>query len=210
MDTAIMMWNRVISDTDLFQNIISDRNPKFISEFWTNFHNFFGTKLSFSTAYYPQTDGLAERMAQNSEEMIKIFCTYGLDLKDSEGITHNWCTSISALELECKKSIHYSTGKTSEMLEKGWKPRIPYDTLRNNLLDIHSKASSFKIMLHKARNYENRCMKNSFKNTKKRWDKSHKPPDCNKGELVLVSTLSFNNIKGSKKLKYFLAGPFMI
>ncbi|MBW0558173.1 hypothetical protein O181_097888 [Austropuccinia psidii MF-1] len=29
MDTAIMIWNRVISDTGLFQNIISDRDPKF-------------------------------------------------------------------------------------------------------------------------------------------------------------------------------------
>ncbi|MBW0512546.1 hypothetical protein O181_052261 [Austropuccinia psidii MF-1] len=137
--------------------------------------------------------------------MIKIFCTYGLELKYSDGITHYWCTSIPALELECKTPIHYSTGKESEMLEKVWKPRIPYDNLRDNLLDIHSKERSFKIMLIKARNYENRCMKNSFKNTKKRWDKNHNPPDCNKGELVLVSTLSFNNIKGPKKLKYFFA-----
>ncbi|MBW0529126.1 hypothetical protein O181_068841 [Austropuccinia psidii MF-1] len=31
MDTAIMIWNNVISHTGLFQNIISDRDPKFIS-----------------------------------------------------------------------------------------------------------------------------------------------------------------------------------
>ncbi|MBW0544858.1 hypothetical protein O181_084573 [Austropuccinia psidii MF-1] len=30
-DAAIMIWNRVISHTDLFQNIISDRDPKFTS-----------------------------------------------------------------------------------------------------------------------------------------------------------------------------------
>ncbi|MBW0578290.1 hypothetical protein O181_118005 [Austropuccinia psidii MF-1] len=28
-DTAIMIWNKVISHTDLFQNIISDRDPKY-------------------------------------------------------------------------------------------------------------------------------------------------------------------------------------
>ncbi|MBW0551458.1 hypothetical protein O181_091173, partial [Austropuccinia psidii MF-1] len=32
MDTAIMIWNKVISHTGLFQNIISDRDPKFTSE----------------------------------------------------------------------------------------------------------------------------------------------------------------------------------
>ncbi|MBW0560399.1 hypothetical protein O181_100114 [Austropuccinia psidii MF-1] len=62
MNTAIMIWNIVISHTGLFQNIISDRDQKFTSALWTNLHNLFGTKLSFSTAYHPQTDGLAERM----------------------------------------------------------------------------------------------------------------------------------------------------
>ncbi|MBW0525036.1 hypothetical protein O181_064751 [Austropuccinia psidii MF-1] len=60
MDTAIMIWNRVISHTGLFQNIISDRDPKFTSALWKNLHNLFGTKLSFSTAYHPQTNGLAK------------------------------------------------------------------------------------------------------------------------------------------------------
>ncbi|MBW0547636.1 hypothetical protein O181_087351 [Austropuccinia psidii MF-1] len=54
INTAIMIWNKVISHKGLFQNIISDRDPKFTPELWTNFHNLFGTKLSFSTAYHPK------------------------------------------------------------------------------------------------------------------------------------------------------------
>ncbi|MBW0465326.1 hypothetical protein O181_005041 [Austropuccinia psidii MF-1] len=50
METAIMIWNKFISHTCLFQNIISDRDPKSTSELWTNLHNLFGTKISFSTA----------------------------------------------------------------------------------------------------------------------------------------------------------------
>ncbi|MBW0498993.1 hypothetical protein O181_038708 [Austropuccinia psidii MF-1] len=49
------------------------------------------------TAYHPQTDGLVERMIQTSEDMIRIFCAYGLELKDSDGFTHYWCTLIPAL-----------------------------------------------------------------------------------------------------------------
>ncbi|MBW0483413.1 hypothetical protein O181_023128 [Austropuccinia psidii MF-1] len=97
MDTSIMIWNRVISHTGLFQNIISDRDPKFTSALWKNIHNLFGTKLSFSTAYHPQTDCLAERMIQPLEDMIKQFCSYGLEFKDSDGFTHNWCTLITPL-----------------------------------------------------------------------------------------------------------------
>ncbi|MBW0512505.1 hypothetical protein O181_052220 [Austropuccinia psidii MF-1] len=47
MDTAIMIWNKVISYTGLFQNIISDRKPKSTSALWTNLHSLFGEKLSF-------------------------------------------------------------------------------------------------------------------------------------------------------------------
>ncbi|MBW0520900.1 hypothetical protein O181_060615 [Austropuccinia psidii MF-1] len=99
MDTAIMILNKVISHTGLFQNIISDRDPKITSALWTNLHNLFGTKLSFSTAYHPQTDFLAERMIQTLEDMIRRFCAYGLQFEDSDGFTHDWCTLIPALEL---------------------------------------------------------------------------------------------------------------
>ncbi|MBW0565836.1 hypothetical protein O181_105551 [Austropuccinia psidii MF-1] len=142
--------------------------------------------------------------------MIKRFSAYVLEFKDSYGFTHDWCTLIPALELACKTSIHYSTGKTPEMFEKCWNPRIFYGTLKKNSVDIHPTERSFKIILHKARQQANRCMQDSFKCAKERWDKIHKPPDFKVRDLVLVSTLSFNNIKGPKKLKDSFSGPFMI
>ncbi|MBW0516750.1 hypothetical protein O181_056465 [Austropuccinia psidii MF-1] len=99
MDTALLILNGVISHTGLFKNIISDRDPNFKSALWTKSHKILGTKLSFSTAYHPQTDGLAQRMIQTLEDMIGRFCAYGLELKDSDGFTLDWCTLIPALEL---------------------------------------------------------------------------------------------------------------
>ncbi|MBW0582781.1 hypothetical protein O181_122496, partial [Austropuccinia psidii MF-1] len=188
MDTALLLWSRVISHTGLFKNIISDRDPKFTSALWTNLHRLFGTKLSFSTAYHPQTDGLAERMIQTLEDMIRRFCAYGLEFKDSDGFTHDWCTLIPALELAYKTSVHSSTGQTPAMLEKGWNPRLPADTLRKDLIDIHPTASSFKIMLDKVKNHAKQSMNDAFDYAKQKWDKSHKVPDYKLGDLVLVST----------------------
>ncbi|MBW0515191.1 hypothetical protein O181_054906 [Austropuccinia psidii MF-1] len=96
------------------------------------------------------------------------------------------------------------------MLGKVWNPRLPYDNLKKDLVDIHKTERNFKIMLDKARNYANRCMQDSFKYAKEIRDKSHKPPDFKVGHLVLVSALNFNNIKGPKKLKDSFAGPFLI
>ncbi|MBW0502262.1 hypothetical protein O181_041977 [Austropuccinia psidii MF-1] len=96
------------------------------------------------------------------------------------------------------------------MLEKGWNTRVPYDTLRKDAVDIDPTERSFKIMLDKARHHVNICMQDYFRYAKESLDKINKPPHFQVGDLVLVSTLRFNNIKGPKKLKYSFAGPFMI
>ncbi|MBW0588017.1 hypothetical protein O181_127732 [Austropuccinia psidii MF-1] len=163
MDTALLLWNIVVSWTGIFTNIISDRDPKLTSALWTNLHQLFGTKLSFSTAYHPQTDRLAERMIQTLEDM--------------------------------KTSIHASTNKTPSILEKGWNPKLPQDSLRKDLIEIHPTAASFKGMLDKARKHAVRCQEDSFEYAKDKWDKSHATPDFKVGDLVLVSTTNFNNIK---------------
>ncbi|MBW0560894.1 hypothetical protein O181_100609 [Austropuccinia psidii MF-1] len=209
MDTALLIWSRVISHTGLFKNIISDRDPKFTSALWTNLDRLFETKLSFPTAYHPQTDGLAERMIQTLEDMMRRFSAYGLGFKDSDGFTHDWCTLIPALKLAYKTSVYSSTGQTPALLEKGCNPRLPTDTLRKALIDINPTDSSFKIILDKVRHNAKQSINDAYEYAKQKWDKSHKVPDFKLGYLVKVSTLNFNNIKGPKKLKDSYIGPFI-
>ncbi|MBW0586830.1 hypothetical protein O181_126545 [Austropuccinia psidii MF-1] len=89
MDTALLIWNRVVSWTGIFTSMISDRDPKFTLALWINLNQLFGTKLSFSTAHHPQTYGLAERLIQNLEDMAREFCAYGLEFKDCDGFSHD-------------------------------------------------------------------------------------------------------------------------
>ncbi|MBW0541212.1 hypothetical protein O181_080927 [Austropuccinia psidii MF-1] len=209
MDKALLIWNRVISHIGLFKNIISDRDPKFTLAICTNLHRVLGTKLSFSTAYHPQTDGIAERMIQTLEDMIRRFCAYFLEYKDSDGFTHDWCTLIPALELAYRSSIHASTGKTPEMLGKGWNPKLPVDTLKKDLVDIPPTASSFRLLLDKVRHHAKQSMNYAFEYAKQKWDKSHKNPQFKVGDFILVSTLNFKNIKVPKKLEDSFSGLFI-
>ncbi|MBW0472833.1 hypothetical protein O181_012548 [Austropuccinia psidii MF-1] len=131
--------------------IDSDRDAKFTSALWTNIHQLFGTKLSFSTAHHPQTDGLAERMIETLEGMVRRLCAYGSELKDCDGFTHDFCILVPALELEYKTSIHASINQTPSILEKGWNPGLPKDFLRKDMVEVHPTAASFEGMLEKAR-----------------------------------------------------------
>ncbi|MBW0583383.1 hypothetical protein O181_123098 [Austropuccinia psidii MF-1] len=210
MDTALLIWNRIVSWTGIFTKIISDRDPKFNSELWPNLHQLFGRKLSFSTTYHPQTDGLSEGIIQTLEDMVRRICAYGLEFKGFDVFTHDLCTLLPELELAYKTSIHASTNQTPNILEKGWNPKLPQDSLRKDLVEIHPTASSFKGMLDKTRKQEIRCMEDSFAYAKDKWDKSHAPPDFKVGNLVLVSTTHFNKIKGCKKLKDSFSGDFVI
>ncbi|MBW0573101.1 hypothetical protein O181_112816 [Austropuccinia psidii MF-1] len=96
------------------------------------------------------------------------------------------------------------------MLEKGWNPKLPVDTLKKYLVYIHLNASSFSIFLYKVIHHANKSINDAFEYAKQKWDKSHKTPEFKVGDLILVSTLNFNNIKGPKKLKDSFAGPFII
>ncbi|MBW0583910.1 hypothetical protein O181_123625 [Austropuccinia psidii MF-1] len=53
-------------------------------------------------------------------------------------------------------------------------------------------------------------MEDSSAYAKDKWDKSHATLNFKVGDLVVVSTTNFNNIKGFKKLKDSFAGPFVI
>ena len=52
-------------------SIVSDRDSHFVSQFWKSLHQALGTKLSFSTAYHPQSDGQSERTIQMLEDMLR-------------------------------------------------------------------------------------------------------------------------------------------
>ncbi|MBW0567446.1 hypothetical protein O181_107161 [Austropuccinia psidii MF-1] len=65
-------------------------------------------------------------------------------------------------------------------------------------------------MLDKVKHHAKQSIDEAFDYAKQKWDKSHKVPYFKVGNLVSVSTLNFNNIKGPKKLKDSYVGPFVI
>uniref|UniRef100_A0A2N9HMK9 Integrase catalytic domain-containing protein n=1 Tax=Fagus sylvatica TaxID=28930 RepID=A0A2N9HMK9_FAGSY len=80
-------------------SIVSDRDPRFTSRFWGSLQKALGTKLNFSTAFHPQTDGQSERTIQILEDMLRA-CV--LDFKGS------WIDHLTLVEFAYNNSYQAS------------------------------------------------------------------------------------------------------
>ena len=69
-EIAWVFYLKIITHFGCPQKIISDRDPRFTGKFWQELFHLIGTKLSFSTAYHPQSDGQTERANQTLETVI--------------------------------------------------------------------------------------------------------------------------------------------
>ncbi|KAJ0431848.1 putative nucleotidyltransferase, Ribonuclease H [Helianthus annuus] len=80
-------------------SIISDRDTRYTSHFWKSFQQSLGTRLNFSTAYHPQTDGQSERTIQTLEDMLRA-CAIDLG--------GNWDKNLPLIEFSYNNSYHTS------------------------------------------------------------------------------------------------------
>ncbi|KAL5760844.1 hypothetical protein ACOSQ2_019682 [Xanthoceras sorbifolium] len=97
-------------------SIISDRDPRFTSRFWGKLQEALGTRLNFSTAFHPQTDGQSERVIQVLEDMLRS-CVI-----DFEG---SWDRHIPLVEFVYNNSFQSSIGMAPYEVLYGRKCRTP-------------------------------------------------------------------------------------
>ncbi|GJR38616.1 putative nucleotidyltransferase, ribonuclease H [Tanacetum coccineum] len=66
---AKIFQQEIIRLHDTPASIVSDTDPRFASQFRKGLQNAWGTRLKFSTAFHPQTDGQTERTIQTLEDI---------------------------------------------------------------------------------------------------------------------------------------------
>jgi IS30 family transposase len=71
---AELYMSRIMCLHGVSKKIVSDRGSQFTSKFWEKLNESMDTKLNFSSAYHPQTDGQTEKTNQILEGMLRA-CT---------------------------------------------------------------------------------------------------------------------------------------
>jgi hypothetical protein len=72
-DVACVFVSEVIRLHRIPKNIISDRDSRFTSRFWTSLQSSLGTQLNLSTVYHPEKYGRTERVNQVMEDMLRMY-----------------------------------------------------------------------------------------------------------------------------------------
>ena len=72
-DIANIFMKEIFRLHGLPKTIVSNRDPKFTSNFWKRMFAYLGTKLNFITAYHPSIDGQIERVNQVLEDMLRMY-----------------------------------------------------------------------------------------------------------------------------------------
>ncbi|KAJ9557738.1 hypothetical protein OSB04_012352 [Centaurea solstitialis] len=129
--------DEVVSRHGVPVSIISDRDVRFTSRFWERFHSELGTRLHFSTAYHPQTDGQSERTIQTLEDMLRA-CVLDFD--------GSWDTYLPLAEFSYNNSYHSSIGMPPFEMLYGRRCRTPIcwgERIRERLRTAQSRQKSY-------------------------------------------------------------------
>jgi transposase InsO family protein len=68
---AELHMSRIVCLHGVPKKTVLDRGSQFTSKFWEKLHESMDTKLNFSSAYHPQTDGQMERTNQILEDILR-------------------------------------------------------------------------------------------------------------------------------------------
>ena len=112
----------VYSRFGLPAKVISDRGPQFTSKAFRELHRSLGIETALSTAYHPQTDGQTERVNQELDLALRIYCANNPE---------NWAKLLPQFEFAHNQRTHSVTGKSPFELLYGFQPEA-IGTVRTN------------------------------------------------------------------------------
>ncbi|KAE9300791.1 hypothetical protein PR003_g22669 [Phytophthora rubi] len=114
-ESAELFLDLVFRHHGLPESIVSDRDPRFTSAFWTRLFALLGTRLLMSTAAHPETDGQTERVNRVLEDVLRSYATSFA----------SWSSFLPMAEFALNNSTHASTGLTPFFVNNARHPRVP-------------------------------------------------------------------------------------
>ena len=210
---AELLFDRWVIHYGLPSVIISDRDPRFMSQFWQALWKLLGTSLDMSTAGHPQTDGKAENRQRTANTMLRHY----VDFEQTD-----WDTKLQQAVFAINHTQSASTHLTPFEVMLGRAPRLPLDAALQPLHQSDSAVgrvpAAHEFVADRYKLLWQHAQANLLKaqaDQKRFADKHRREESFVVGDQVLLSTrdLAFINpedIKRSAKFTARFVGPFPV
>jgi hypothetical protein len=205
-ELAKLFFNNIVRYHGLPSAIISDRDPKFTSNFWRSLFAIFNTSLKMSTAYHPETDGQTERANRTLEEILRAYVNERQD---------DWDQHLAAAEFAYNNSVQASTDFSPFYLNYGHHPSSPTTLIMDALKKPLSNPTVEDYLVTLRKNLETATtnIRRAQHRQKTQADKHRRDITFNTGDQVLLSTEHLNIPRPTgvtTKLGRTYIGPFTV
>ncbi len=136
---ANLFFDNVVKLHGIPRTIVSDRDVKFLSDFWRSLWARLGTKLLYSTTAHPQTDGQTEVVNRTLGSILRALV--GKNKK-------SWESCLSIAEFAYNRASHSTTQHSPFYVVYGFNPLTPLDLSALPLqitLDLDGETRAQKI-----------------------------------------------------------------
>ncbi|KAK8929012.1 hypothetical protein KSP39_PZI017869 [Platanthera zijinensis] len=184
------------------RSIVSDRDGRFTSDTWKLVQKRLGTKLRYSTAFHPQTDGQSERTIQLLEDLLRMIV---LNLRGS------WEKYLSLVEFSYNNSYQSSIQMTPFEALYGRRCRTPLSWAEDGEKKLFRKEQVDKINEKLGLIWER--LKVAQDRQQKYFNAKHRKVEFKVGDLVCLKIKPFKGVSRIRrlgKLSPRYVGPFPI
>ena len=180
--------------------LVSDRDPRWLNDFWTHLCTAWEVRQTPSTSYHPQTDGQTERMIRLCEETLRHYVGH----KPSA-----WEKLLPCVEFAINDSKSGSTGQTPFMVNYGEHPRGPTEAGAQRPVGTCPAAVSYTHAINEVVRDARAALEAAQARQKAASDKHRRDVAFAVGDQVLLSAKNLR-LPGPSKMRPRWVGPYRI
>ena len=200
---ARIFVEQVFKNFGLPRQIVSDRDPRFMGNFWKALWRQLSTKLHPSTAHHPQTDGASERAIRTLEQILRAYVAY--DQRD-------WAEHLPIIEYAYNFAQHASTKVSPFFLMTGQHPRGPLEAIADIGNEGHQNESATSMIARMQADAARaqQAIQEAQEYQKHYADRHRREASFNIGDQVLLDTTYISVGTRVRKLAERFCGPMKI